>query len=76
MGAGFWRLWSSPLLTNLGDGVRAAAFPLLAAELTRDPLMVAGVAMAEHHAALRRAGFAETTTLWRDLDVVFITALR
>lgn len=40
------RLWSATLLSNLGDGIRSAAFPLLAAALTRDPIMISGVAVA------------------------------
>lgn len=46
LGAPYRRLWSATLLSNLGDGVRAAAFPLLAATLTRDPVLIAGVAIA------------------------------
>lgn len=47
LGAGYWRLWSASALSNLGDGIRAAALPLLAAALTRDPVLVAGVAVAQ-----------------------------
>lgn len=46
LGAPYRRLWSATLLSNLGDGIRAAAFPLLAATLTRDPLLISGVAVA------------------------------
>lgn len=46
LGAPYRRLWSATLLANLGDGVRAAAFPLLAATLTRNPVLIAGVAIA------------------------------
>ena len=46
LGAPYRRLWSATLLSNLGDGVRAAAFPLLAASLTRDPIQISGVALA------------------------------
>lgn len=46
LGAPYRRLWSATLLSNLGDGVRAAAFPLLAASLTRDPILIAGVGVA------------------------------
>lgn len=44
---GFGRLWTSSLLSNLSDGFRAAAFPLVAATLTRDPMLVAGVTVAQ-----------------------------
>ncbi|HEX5996319.1 MAG TPA: MFS transporter [Jiangellales bacterium] len=40
------RLWSATALSNLGDGVRAAALPLLAASVTNDPVLVGGVAAA------------------------------
>jgi MFS family permease len=44
----FWRLWSSQTLSNLGDGIRLAAFPLLAVTLTQDPRLVAGVAVVQY----------------------------
>ncbi|MDP9494130.1 MAG: MFS transporter [Actinomycetota bacterium] len=47
VGSGFGRLWVSSLLSNLSDGIRAAAFPLLAVTLTRDPMLVAGVTVAQ-----------------------------
>ncbi|NUR90192.1 MAG: MFS transporter [Nonomuraea sp.] len=40
LGTGFRWLLASSWLTNLGDGVAAAAGPLLIASLTRDPLMI------------------------------------
>lgn len=46
LGVTYRRLWSATLLANLGDGVRAAAFPLLAATLTHNPVLIAGVAIA------------------------------
>ncbi|SDS51998.1 Predicted arabinose efflux permease, MFS family [Friedmanniella luteola] len=46
LGAPYRRLWSATLLASLGDGIRAAAFPLLAVTLTRDPVLIAGVAVA------------------------------
>jgi MFS family permease len=44
----FWRLWTSVTLSNLGDGVRLAAFPLLAVTLTQDPRLVAGVVVVQY----------------------------
>jgi len=38
----FRKLWSASAISNLGDGVMGAAFPLLVASITRDPLLVAG----------------------------------
>lgn len=45
-GRAFWSLVSASALSNLGDGIRLAAFPALAAMLTRDPLLVAGLTFA------------------------------
>ncbi|MEV4102783.1 MFS transporter [Nonomuraea sp. NPDC049649] len=46
LGPAYHRLWWATALSNLGDGIRAAALPLLAAALTKDPVAVAGVAIA------------------------------
>ena len=43
-GRPFPRLLTATALSNLGDGVRAAALPLLAASLTDRPVLVAGAA--------------------------------
>jgi len=45
LGADFWRLWSAAVVSRLGAGVAGAAFPLLAASLTRDPRQVALVSV-------------------------------
>lgn len=55
---GFGRLWGASLLSNLSDGIRAAAFPLLAAALTRDPFLVAGVTVAQEVPWLLAGPFA------------------
>ncbi|MET8557210.1 MFS transporter [Streptomyces sp. NPDC004959] len=47
LGTGFRRVWASVTVSGLGDGMRFAALPLLAAELTSDPRRVAAVALAE-----------------------------
>jgi hypothetical protein len=39
----FYRYWLSEFLAAFGSGVRLAAFPLLAAQLTRAPAAVAAV---------------------------------
>ena len=44
---GFARLWAAVGVSNLGDGVASAALPLLAAALTQDPVLVAGLAVAQ-----------------------------
>ncbi len=46
LGRAYARLWSATLLSNLGDGIRVAALPLLVASITADPVVVAGVAVA------------------------------
>jgi MFS family permease len=46
LGPRYWRLWTASTISNLGDGVDLAAMPLLAASLTRDPRLVAGLAVA------------------------------
>lgn len=45
--APYWRLWSASTLANVGDGIREAALPLVAAAITRDPGVMAGVAVAQ-----------------------------
>jgi MFS family permease len=47
LGPAFGRLWTALGLSAIGDGVYVAALPLLAATLTRDPLMVSTVTVAE-----------------------------
>lgn len=42
----FWRLWSAAVVSNLGDGIRVTALPLLIAAVTRDPLIVSGATAA------------------------------
>ncbi len=47
LGAEYWKLWTASAVSNLGDGVARVAAPLLAASLTREPLLVAGLAFAQ-----------------------------
>jgi MFS family permease len=42
----YWRLWGAVASSNLGDGLVSLAFPWLASLLTRDPMAIAGVALA------------------------------
>jgi MFS family permease len=42
----FWRIWASAVISGLGDGVTFVALPLLAASLTREPVLVAAVTVA------------------------------
>ncbi len=47
LGPEFRKLWAASAVSNLGDGVALVAAPLLAAALTRDPALVAGLAFAQ-----------------------------
>jgi hypothetical protein len=42
----FRRFWLAAAISNLGDGIRLAALPLLALELTKDARLIAGVTAA------------------------------
>jgi MFS family permease len=44
----YWRLWAASTISNLGDGVAIAAFPLLAASLTRDPFLLSLLGIAQY----------------------------
>jgi MFS family permease len=46
LGPEFAKLWTANAISNLGDGVTLVAGPLLAASLTRDPRLVAGLVVA------------------------------
>lgn len=43
LGAGFSRLWTSAIASNLADGIGRTAVPLIATTLTRDPALIAGL---------------------------------
>jgi MFS family permease len=43
LGGNFYKLWAASAISNFGDGIRLTALPLLAATLTRDPGLIAGV---------------------------------
>lgn len=47
LGSPFHTLWAASAVSNLGDGVVLVAAPLLAASLTRDPALVAGLTIAQ-----------------------------
>ena len=46
LGSNFAKLWGATTASNLSDGIRVAALPLLAAATTSDPRQIAGVAFA------------------------------
>ncbi len=43
LSAGFNRLWSAAIASNLADGLGRTAVPLIATTLTRDPALIAGL---------------------------------
>lgn len=43
----FLLLWTATAVSNIGDGLRLTALPLLATSITTDPRAIAGVAIAE-----------------------------
>ncbi len=43
----FGKLWAATTASNLGDGIWLVAAPLLALTLTRDPVLIAGLAFAQ-----------------------------
>jgi MFS family permease len=46
--AAYWRLWWAAAVDNVGDGVFAAALPLLAVRITRDPVLISVVSAATY----------------------------
>lgn len=47
LGADYWRLWFASVTSNLGDGIAAIAYPWLASAVTRDPILIALIAVAQ-----------------------------
>ncbi|MDW5328868.1 MFS transporter [Plantactinospora sp. KLBMP9567] len=62
LGGAYWRYWAATTSTNLADGIRAGAFPLLAAALTGEPVGVAAVFAAQHAAWLAFGLYAGVLT--------------
>jgi len=46
LGGRYWRLWTASVISNLGDGVGAIAFPWLASAVTRNPVLIAVITVA------------------------------
>lgn len=46
LGPGYWKLWTASVVSNLGDGLSIVAYPWLASALTRNPVAIAGIAVA------------------------------
>ncbi|MGI9666306.1 MAG: MFS transporter [Acidimicrobiia bacterium] len=47
LGANYWKLWTASVVSNLGDGVAGIAYPWLASAVTRDPMAIALIAIAQ-----------------------------
>ncbi len=47
LGANYWRLWSSSVVSNLGDGVAIIAYPWLASAITRNAVLIALIAVVQ-----------------------------
>ena len=47
LGRSYWTLWSASVVSNIGDGVAAIAYPWLASAITRDPFLIALIAVAQ-----------------------------
>jgi MFS family permease len=47
LGRNYWTLWSASVVSNIGDGVAAIAYPWLASAITRDPVLIALIAVAQ-----------------------------
>src|ERR1700761_5716128 len=48
LGRNYWRLWWANSISSTGDGAFAAALPLLAVTITRDPRLVSVVTAATY----------------------------
>lgn len=46
LGFNYWKLWTSSVISNLGDGVTAIALPWLATAVTRNAFLIAMIAVA------------------------------
>ena len=46
LGSNYWKLFNASIVSNLGDGISTIAYPWLASSITRNPMHIAGVAIA------------------------------
>lgn len=47
LGANYYKLMAASAISNLGDGIGVIAYPWLASAVTRNPILIAGVAAAQ-----------------------------
>lgn len=45
LGKNYWKLWTAHATSNLGDGLASVAFPWLASAVTREPFLIALIAV-------------------------------
>ncbi len=45
--ANYWKLWTASVISNVGDGIGAIAYPWIASSVTRNGLLIAGIAIAQ-----------------------------
>jgi len=45
--ANYWKLWVATVVSNIGDGVGAIAYPWIASSVTRNVLLIAGIGLAQ-----------------------------
>ncbi len=74
LGSNYWRLWSSAGLSNLADGVFKVALPLIAIQYTRDPTLIAGLAVAGGMPWLVFSLYAGAVSDRQDRRVVMVSA--
>ncbi|VAV95579.1 hypothetical protein MNBD_ACTINO02-3012 [hydrothermal vent metagenome] len=43
----YWKLWVATVVSNIGDGVGAIAYPWIASSVTRNVLLIAGIGLAQ-----------------------------
>lgn len=74
LGHSYWRLWSSAGLSNLADGIFKVALPLIAIQYTRDPTLIAGLAVAGGLPWLVFSLYAGAVSDRQDRRVVMLSA--
>ncbi|MEQ9163737.1 MAG: MFS transporter, partial [Ilumatobacter fluminis] len=47
LGASYYKLFTGTVVSNMGDGIGTIAYPWLASAVTRNPILVAFVAVAQ-----------------------------
>ncbi|VAV95588.1 antibiotic efflux protein [hydrothermal vent metagenome] len=43
----YWKLWTASVVSNVGDGIGTIAYPWIASSVTRNGLLIAGIAIAQ-----------------------------